>query len=260
MQKVFDKNIHATEYLLRTVLKRKELKVLSVKGQYNMQSPLIKGRNVTLDILAETRRKKIINIEVQQDVEGSHIKRARFHSSMIDDRMLKRGQKFKELKDSYVIFIYKHDKFRKGLPIYHIKRYVNETDNEFRDGSNIIYVNGSYKADDEIGRMLHDFRCKKPDEVYNKSLAEGIKHFKESEEGRTEMRDPLEEYAKEYAKEAEAKGEKRGEKLGEKRGEKKNLIQNIKKLMKNMNLTIEQAFEVLEINEKDRKALIGKIR
>ena len=40
--------------------------------------------------------------------------------------MLKEGQEFKEIKDSYVIFIYDHDKFRKGLPFYHIQRRVDE--------------------------------------------------------------------------------------------------------------------------------------
>ena len=64
------------------------------------------------------------------------------------------NQKFKELKDSYVIFIYKHDKFRKGLPLYHIDRYVRETNELFEDGSHIIYVNGNYKGDDEIGKLM----------------------------------------------------------------------------------------------------------
>ena len=31
----------------------------------------------------------------------------------MDARMLEEGQEFKEIKDSYVIFIYDHDKFRK---------------------------------------------------------------------------------------------------------------------------------------------------
>ena len=50
---------------------------------------------------------------------------------MVDSRMLKEGQAFRELKDSYVIFIYKHDKFRKGLPLYHVERYVGERMNSF---------------------------------------------------------------------------------------------------------------------------------
>ena len=62
--------------------------------------------------------------------------------------------------DSYVIFIYKGDKFRQGLPIYHIDRYVSETDELFGDGSHIMYVNGNYKGNDEIGQLIRDFHQK----------------------------------------------------------------------------------------------------
>lgn len=48
--------------------------------------------------------------------------------------MLKEGQAFSELKDSYIIFIYKHDKFKIGLPLYHIDRYIKETEQLFGDG------------------------------------------------------------------------------------------------------------------------------
>ena len=60
---------------------------------------------------------------------------------------------FCSFKDSYVIFIYKRDKFQEGLPLYHIDRYVRETGKLFEDGSHIIYVNGNYKGDDEIGYL-----------------------------------------------------------------------------------------------------------
>ena len=55
------------------------------------------------------------------------------------------------------MFIYKHDKFRKGLPLYHIDRHVRETDELFDDGSHIIYVNDNYKGNDEIGQLIKDF-------------------------------------------------------------------------------------------------------
>ena len=51
----------------------------------------------------------------------------------IDTRMLKKKQSFTALRDSYVIFFYKRDKFRKGLPLYHVERYVEETDQPFED-------------------------------------------------------------------------------------------------------------------------------
>lgn len=61
--------------------------------------------------------------------------------------MLKEGQKFKELHDSYVIFITEIDTMGAGLPIYHVERTLKETGAAFNDGSHIIYVNGNYKND-----------------------------------------------------------------------------------------------------------------
>ena len=159
MSRVFDKNIKATELLLRIILGKK-VKVISVTGQNEMKNHQVGGRNITLDVDAMDENGEEIDIEVQGNSEGAHVRRARYHSSMVDSRMLKEGQAFRELKDSYVIFIYKHDKFRKGLPLYHVDRYVGETNEQFRDGSHIIYVNGNYKGNDEIGQLskgINDF-------------------------------------------------------------------------------------------------------
>mgnify|MGYP002711239114 FL=1 len=96
-------------------------------GQDELKNHEVGGRNITLDVHAIDVNGEEINIEVQSNPEGAHIRRARYHSSMIDSRMLKEGQTFRELKDSYVIFIYKHDKFKKGFPLYHVDRYIKET-------------------------------------------------------------------------------------------------------------------------------------
>lgn len=124
-----------------------------------MKNHQVGGRNITLDVDAMDENGEEIDIEVQGNSEGAHVRRARYHSSMVDSRMLKEGQAFRELKDSYVIFIYKHDKFRKGLPLYHVDRYVGETNEQFRDGSHIIYVNGNYKGNDEIVERYGDERA-----------------------------------------------------------------------------------------------------
>ena len=124
-----------------------------------MKNHQVGGRNITLDVDAMDENGEEIDIEVQGNSEGAHVRRARYHSSMVDSRMLKEGQAFRELKDSYGIFIYKHDKFRKGLPLYHVERYVGETNEQFRDGSHIIYVNGNYKGNDEIVERYGDERA-----------------------------------------------------------------------------------------------------
>lgn len=239
MSRVFDKNIEATELLLRIILERK-IKVISVNGQEEMKSAAVGGRNITLDVHALDENEEKMDIEVQGNSEGAHIRRARYHSSVLDSRMLKEGQEFKEIKDSYVIFIYKCDKFQEGLPLYHIDRYVRETGKLFEDGSHIIYVNGNYKGDDEIGHLMQDFHQTDPDNMHYKELSQGVRHFKEVEEGRDTMCEAVQEYAKEYASECL-------------KTEKAELVENF---MKNMNLTLEQALDAAGIHGEERDAII----
>lgn len=70
-----------------------------LRGQRELQSPVVGGRDIRLDIWAQDGTGKHYNVEVQQRPEGAHIRRARFHSSMMDSRMLKAGQDFSELHD-----------------------------------------------------------------------------------------------------------------------------------------------------------------
>lgn len=199
MSLVFGQNIEATEQLLHIIMER-NIKVVSVEGQDEFKNPIIGGRCITLDIHAIDINGRHIDIEVQVNSEGGHVRRARFHSSMTDARMLSEGQDFKELKDSYVIFIYDHDKFRKGLPFYHIQRRVDETGESFGDGSHIIYVNGRYNGNDEIGHLMQDFHQCKPEQIKNKILSNAVAYYKEKE-GRGVMSDAVRKYAMQYAKE-----------------------------------------------------------
>lgn len=200
MSMVFDANIEATELLLRIILKKDDIKVLRVIGQKELENPIVSGRNIRLDIYAQDSTEKYYDIEVQRSNEGAHVRRARFHSSMLDVRMLKEGQKFKEIFDSYVIFITENDFVGDGLPLYHVRRMYEETNKTFDDGSHIIYVNGSYKGDDPIGKLIHDFGCKNAKDIYYQELAKGVKHFKE-EGGRSVMCQAVEEYANKKAEE-----------------------------------------------------------
>lgn len=184
-----------------------------------------------------------MDIEVQGNSEGAHVKRAWFHSSMVASRMLRAGQKFRELKDSYVIFIYRHDKFQRGLPIYHIDRYVSETREPFGDGAHIVYVNGNYKGEDEIGKLMQDFHQADPNNMYYKEFAEGVRHYKESREGNETMCEAVENYAKEYAKECTIKNNA-------------NIVKNI---MKRTKCTLQEALDIVEPSAEDRDLIIEEI-
>ena len=204
MSMVFDGNLPAAELLLRIILKRDDLQIISVIGQKELENPIVGGRNIRLDILVQDKEGKVFNVEVQRSNKGADERRARFHSSMIDSRMPKAKQDFKELRESYVIFITQNDYFGYGLPIYTVNRYLEELGTVFRDGSHIIYVNGSYRGNDEIGKLMYDFACKDSKDMHYPELAEGVKHFKE-EGGRELMCEAVEAYAAKKAEEAAKK-------------------------------------------------------
>lgn len=184
--------------LLRVIMER-DIEVVSVQGQDEFKNSVIGGRCITLDVHAIDTDGRHIDIEVQINAEGAHVKRARYHSSMMDARMLKEGQEFKEIEDSYVIFIYDHDKFKKGLPFYHIQRRVDETGEVFGDGSHIIYVNGKYNGNDDIGQMMRDFHQCIPEQIKNEILSEAVAYYK-GKEGRGVMSDAVREYGEEQKK------------------------------------------------------------
>lgn len=243
MARVFDRNAEATELVLRLILGR-NIKVISVNGQEEIRNAKVGGRNIILDVHAIDVAGEEMNIEVQGGSEGAHVRRARYHSSMLDTGMLKESQPLKELKDSYVIFIYKRDKFGKGLPLYHVDRYIKETEETFGDGSHIIYVNGSYKGDDAIGKLVSDFHQTDSENMYYSELADGVEHYKETEKGRGNMSEAVEKYAREYAEECV---------IVEK-------ITSVKNLMNNMKLTLEQALNALGISDKDREQIINQLQ
>ena len=203
MTLVFDRNIEATELLLNVILQRNDLKVLEVIGQREYKNPMIGGRSITIDIFAVDGDGKVYDVEVQRASAGADVHRARFHSSMIDTKMLKAKQDFKEIHDSYVIFITASDVMGAGLPLYHINRVIEETGVCFNDGSHIIYVNGSYKNDnDPVGKLMHDFRCVGSVDMFYPELAKQVKYFKETEGGREIMCQVFEDLAEKRAEEA----------------------------------------------------------
>ena len=143
------------EFLLQIILKREDLKVREVHGQYSIKN--LQGRSVRLDILAVDEQDRAYNIEVQRSDRGASEKRARYNSSLLDANLTSSGSSYDALNEAYVIFITENDVLKAGLPIYHIHRMVEETGAVFNDQSHIIYVNSQIKDETALGKLMHDF-------------------------------------------------------------------------------------------------------
>ena len=209
-----DGKVEAVEYILNTILERADIKVKSTKAQVEYKSAT--KRSITLDIQAEDADGKLVDIEIQRSDKGAGVRRARFHSSMIDRTILSKGEDFEDLVDTYVIFITENDKFGKGIPLYHVERKITEMDDElFGDGAHILYVNGEYRdMEHPVGSLMHDFNCKDAKDMVNPLLAEEVRYLKETEGGQKQMCRLLEEMREEAAAEARAEGKEEGKAEG----------------------------------------------
>lgn len=181
MTKCFEENIEATELVLRIVLDKPDIKVEKIQTQYSMKN--IKGRSLRLDIYATDSKGRKFNIEIQRADRGAGAKRARYNSSLIDSNILPAGLEVENLAETFVIFITENDVIGRNKPIYHIDRYIKEAEEYFNDGSHIIYVNAAYKADTELGKLMHDFSVTEPDDMNFKVLANAANYYKKDKEG-----------------------------------------------------------------------------
>ena len=181
MTKCFDGNSECMELVLQIVLNKQDLKVIDVRTQVFVENLL--NRSVRLDVLATDSTGKFYNCEVQRSDKGAGRKRARYNSSMLDANVLKKGQDFDKLPETFVIFITENDVIGKGWPLYRIERCILGADELFDDGSHIVYVNGTYRDESPLGMLMHDFSCTQPSDMHYKILAERARYFKESKEG-----------------------------------------------------------------------------
>lgn len=176
-------NFDGVELILRIILRQDNIKVKSLRTQESMKN--LQGRSIILDIHAVDSENKEFDVEIQRADKGAGVKRARHNSSLLDSHILKPGDDTDNIPDSYVIFITENDVMKGNQPIYQVERYVTIGEDKvlFGDGSHIIYVNGKYRGNDEIGKLMHDFSCTNPDDMNYEALAKKARYFKQDKEG-----------------------------------------------------------------------------
>lgn len=100
----------------------------------------------------------------------------------------------------------------------------------------LFYVNGECQNESPLGRLMHDFFCSDPNDMYSDVLAERVCFFKEYEKGVATMCKIMEEIRKD----------------GEVQGAETERLKNIKSLIQRMGVTAEVAMDALNIAKDDQ--------
>ena len=208
--KCFDNDTACVQLVLQIVLDKPDLNVVDVRTQVFVENLL--NRSVRLDVLATDSEGRKFNIEIQRSDKGAGRKRARYNSSMMDVNLLEKGNDFEALPETYVIFITENDVIGLGEAIYEIERCFVKSGKRFGDGSHILYVNGSYRDDSPVGKLMHDFSCTDPLDMCYNVLADRARFFKESKEGIAVMCKVLDDMRRQSYQEGMAEGKNKNRK------------------------------------------------
>ena len=107
--------------LLEYILKVKIRKIVYVGDQEAIQVGVPDAKSVRLDVYIEDDENTVYDLEVQTTDKRNLGKRTRYYQSMIDIRVLEKGQDYKRLKKSYVIFICNYDPYGKSRYVYNFR-------------------------------------------------------------------------------------------------------------------------------------------
>ncbi|MCM1193631.1 MAG: Rpn family recombination-promoting nuclease/putative transposase [Butyrivibrio sp.] len=150
----------------------------------------IDAKSVRLDVYVKDEKEAVYDIEMQVSNTGELPKRSRYYQSMIDLQLIDKGQHYKNLNRSYIIFICPFDAFGKGRHIYTFESVCKEDNSVFLGDEAVkIFLNAEGTLNDvskELKAFLDYVAGKNPEDSYVEKLEEAVKEAKKNREWRHE--------------------------------------------------------------------------
>lgn len=148
----------------------------------------IGSKSVRLDVYVEDEFDTIYNIEIQATNRKNLPKRSRYYQGIIDINIIDKGDDYKKLKKSYVIFICDYDEFGKGRHIYTFENMcLEEPGLRLGDDTVKIILNTKGTMDDvgeDVKELLHYIAGQEPKSELTRSLDAEVSRVKSSRKWR----------------------------------------------------------------------------
>lgn len=246
MRCLFRDDLELAEFVLRIILDKPDLKLVSMETQKDLKR-LLGARSLCLDVHGIDSENRQYDIEIQRADLGASPKRARYHAAAMDIEALDAGQDFDALPECYTIFITESDLFGRGAGVYPVERVNLVTGEMFGDWEHILFVNGQYRGEDALGHLMHDFLCNNPNEMHFPIMSDRARSCKENSEEVVGMCKAMDDMRREMMEMGEAKGEAKGKA----EGRQEELLKNVRSLKAKLGLSNQQVKEALEISLED---------
>ncbi len=148
------------------------------------------AKSVRLDVYIVDNKGTVYDIEMQMADTKELPKRTRYYQAMMDLEMIYKGQSYKKLKKSFVIFICPFDLFNEGRHLYTFKNLCMEDKKTLLgDDTAKIFLNTESNMEDvnqKLIAFLDYVAGKKSDDSFVQKLDNAIKKAKQNREWRHE--------------------------------------------------------------------------
>lgn len=148
------------------------------------------AKSVRLDIHVDDGKGTVYTIEMQTARKKNLPRRARYYQGMIDLNILEKGEDYKNLKQSFVIFVCTFDLFGEGRHIYTFEnRCIQNPELGLDDGTTKIILNTKGTIDDvspEMKMLLDYIDGKAPEDAFTRELDEAVRSVRKNEKWRVE--------------------------------------------------------------------------
>ena len=189
---------------------------------------------------------KVIDIEMQTVVKADEGLRMRYYQSVIDVEHLGRGESYRRMKESYVIFICLADPFGDGKPVYSFVTKEEDGDRILNDRIHKVIYNASDFAkagSPAVRSFLKYLKNRSASDAITRRIQTEVEVCKSHQKWRAEYmlwNDQVREWKDEAREEGLAEGRAEGREEGraagiaegEKRGKKENAVETARKLLK----------------------------
>ncbi|MBE6354644.1 Rpn family recombination-promoting nuclease/putative transposase [Treponema sp.] len=241
------KNEEICRKMLEILLKIKVEKIEYIESEKTIEN-YYESRGIRLDVYVKDSD-RIFDIEIQTGNYDDLLLRARYYQGACDVATVRRRTKFRNLKETYIVFICEEDPFGMGLPVYTKKNRFTETDALiYDDKTHAVFYNSSAWSriqDEELRDVLRFIYESKATSSFSKLLEENTLRAKSRPEMEDEymyFMDILEE-EKEYAREA-------GLAEGKAKGARQKAVEAAENALK-LSLTIKQAAQISGLPEEE---------
>ena len=128
--------------LLEEILQVKISSIEYIEREKSIESR-VDAKGIRLDVYVEDKTaNRVFDVEMQISNKDNLSKRARYYQSLIDQDRLKHGGTYRDLSESYIIFICTFDRFKNGRYIYTFRERCEENPAiALNDGATKIFLN-----------------------------------------------------------------------------------------------------------------------